>query len=37
MLRVMNGEHPDGRSRPRQAHPIFWAAFVEVGEGGAGR
>jgi len=37
MLRGMNGEHPDGRSLPRQAHPIFWAPFVNVGEGGAGR
>jgi hypothetical protein len=37
MLRVMIGAHRDGRSRPRQADPIFRAAFVEVGEGGAGR
>jgi CHAT domain-containing protein/Tfp pilus assembly protein PilF len=35
-LRVMNGEHPDGRTRRRHAHPIFWAPFVNVGEGGAG-
>ena len=35
MVRVMKGEHPDGRRHPLYAHPIFWAPFVNVGEGGA--
>jgi CHAT domain-containing protein len=31
MLRLMNGE-----SKPHFAHPVFWAPFVIVGEGGKG-
>jgi CHAT domain-containing protein len=31
MLRLMNGE-----SKPDFAHPVFWAPFVIVGEGGKG-
>ena len=25
------------KGEPREAHPAFWAPFVVVGEGGAGR
>ena len=25
------------KGEPREAHPAFWAPFVTVGEGGAGR
>ena len=37
MMRVMKGEHPDGRGHPWFAHPVFWAPLVNVGEGGIGR
>ena len=36
MLRVMNGELANGRGLPAQARPIYWAPFVNVGEGGPG-
>ncbi len=26
-----------GNGMPQEAHPAFWAPFVVVGEGGAGR
>ena len=26
-----------GKGEPEQAHPAYWAPFVLVGEGGAGR
>ena len=31
MLALIDGKNP------REAHPAFWAPFVVVGEGGAGR
>jgi CHAT domain-containing protein len=33
MITVMEGRHPDGKKRALFAHPVFWAPFVNVGEG----
>lgn len=37
MLKLMSGQAADGRGRPEYAyaHPLFWAPFLLVGEGGS--
>ena len=32
MNRVRKGEHPDSKKYAAHAHPVYWAAFVTVGD-----